>query len=65
MMNMEINQTDDLARKTNRKWEELLSLEWNLFFVLSYLSMCESSVHPLPFSSNSRVSAMHHGTIDR
>lgn len=45
MMNKEINQLDDLARKTKRKWEELPSLVCNFLF-LSYFSMCEPSIRP-------------------
>lgn len=76
MMNREISQSDDLARKTNRKWEELPSLIWNLFFwiffcffcslFLSFLSVCVSrtSVVFLSFPT-ADFSAMRHGTIDR
>lgn len=67
MMNREISQSDDLARKTNRKWEELPSLVWNLFFwnyffcfvyflffvFVRFVRVREPYVRLLPFFSNS------------
>jgi len=74
MMNKDISQSDDLAKKTNRKWEELPSLMWNfsffeyffLFFVfVLFVRVCEPYVSLLSFFfPTADFSAMHHGTID-
>lgn len=60
MMNKDIAQSDDLARKTNRKWEELPSLVWNIFFLEYFFVLCFFFFCPcvyqtsvlLPFFSN-------------
>lgn len=77
MMNREVGQSGGLARKTNRRWEELPSLVWNLFFwnffiiFLLFLFCCFCpfcpSVSRLSVSlfQTADFSAMHHGTIGR
>lgn len=65
----EISQSDDLTRKTKRRWEELpklMELIFLAFFLcVLYFCPCVSRMLSLPSLQTADFSAMHHGTINR
>ena len=61
----EISQSHDLTRKTNRKWEELPSLLWNLFFLifLCFFVRCFCPFCPCVWAERQSSSTLFHQLI--